>query len=75
MAKECAVPRCGAIIGEWALTCLTHWRRIPRELRNNVNRTLRAYKEHISVETAQEYRDAVAAALASIEESQSTLNL
>lgn len=68
MAKTCAVPECERVIGQWALMCLTHWRRLPREMRNKINTTLRAYKEHMSVETAQEYRDACNAAVAYLTE-------
>lgn len=66
MAKKCAVPECTQAIGEWALTCLYHWRRLPRELRTRINTTLKAYKETPSVETAEAYRDAVAAAIAEL---------
>jgi hypothetical protein len=48
--------------------CLTHWRRLPREMRNKINTTLRAYKEHMSIETAQDYRDACNAGVAYLTE-------
>ena len=65
--KECAVPKCGDPIPDWALMCIRHWRRLPKELQRGVNVTLREYKANMTVETAKAYRDAVAAAVAHFE--------
>jgi hypothetical protein len=66
VAKKCAVPICGKTIEDWALCCLSHWRRISKEGRKRVNTTLRAYKANPTIDTANAYRDAVAAAVAEL---------
>ena len=59
--KWCGIPGCGAAIQTHEFACLPHWKKIPKEIQNRINKLAKERNWPLLIEVHNEARAALAA--------------